>query len=168
MSGLVGVREFVLPLRLVDQTLELLGRAGAEGYEAFVLLGGRLASEGSRFDFSSAYFPEQTTSQSSDGLLVVVKGDALFRVNRAFYQRGLVLGGQIHSHPGAAYHSDTDDAFPLMTLLGGLSGVVPDFGRAGRKGLRNWAWYRLQGPRRWAEIGNETTISFVDDAGRPS
>ena len=42
-----------------------------------------------------------------------------FRVNRTFYEQGLTLAGQVHSHPADAYHSDTDDAYPLMTLIGG-------------------------------------------------
>lgn len=39
------VREFVIPLDLVDQTLEPLQDAGTSGYEAFVLWGGRLLSD---------------------------------------------------------------------------------------------------------------------------
>ena len=142
---LAGVEEFIVPLDLVDQTLEPLQEAGLEGFEAFVLWGGRLAGDERALVFESAYVPEQTTSRTKEGLLVVVEGDALFRVNRAFYQQGLILAGQVHSHPTAAYHSDTDDAYPLMTLAGGFSGVVPDFGEGGRERLDEWAWYRLVG-----------------------
>jgi hypothetical protein len=157
---LCGVEEFVVPLGLVDQTLGPLQEAGREGYEAFVLWGGRLGGDGGTLVFESAYFPEQTTSRTKDGLLVVVEGDALFRVNRAFYERGLILAGQVHSHPTDAYHSDTDDAYPLMTLVGGLSGVVPDFGDGGRERLGEWAWYRLVGPGDWAAVGPTTRIVF--------
>jgi hypothetical protein len=157
---LVDVEEFVIPLDLVNQTLEPLQKAGRNGFEAFVLWGGRFEGSPKRFKFVSAYFPEQTTSRGEEGLLVVVKGEALFRVNRAFYERGLILGGQVHSHPTDAYHSDTDDAYPLMTLAGGLSGVVPDFGKGGRARLEEWAWYRLVGRGEWAAVGAETRISF--------
>jgi hypothetical protein len=34
---------------------------------------------------------------------------------------------QIHTHPGAAYHSATDDAFPLIRAAGFLSLVIPRF-----------------------------------------
>ena len=70
------VEEFVIPLALVDQTLEPLQEAGRHGYEAFVLWGGRL-DRPNRFEFVSAYFPEQKTSRSDGGLLVVVEGEAL-------------------------------------------------------------------------------------------
>lgn len=157
---LAAIEEFVVPLRLVDQTLEPLHEAGEQGYEAFVLWGGRTDQGGRRFEFVSAYFPEQTMSRSDDGLLVVVDGASLFRVNRAFYAHGLTLAAQVHSHPTDAYHSDTDDTYPLMTLVGGLSAVVPDFGRGGRERLDDWAWYRLAGAREWAPVGDETRIAF--------
>jgi hypothetical protein len=155
---LAVVEEFVVPMDLVDQTLGPLQEAGQHGYEAFVLWGGRLEEQ--RFEFVSAYFPEQTTSRGEEGLLVYVEGEALFRVNRAFYEHGLILGGQVHSHPTAAYHSDTDDTYPLMTLIGGLSGVVPDFGDGGRDRIGEWAWYRLIGTGEWAPVGDETRITF--------
>jgi hypothetical protein len=94
-------------------------------------------------------------------LLVTVEGEALFRVNRAFYEQGLALAGQIHSHPTDAYHSATDDTFPLMTLVGGLSGVVPDFGEGGAKRLSDWAWYRLAGYAEWEPIGAGTRLVFA-------
>lgn len=36
---------------------------------------------------------------------------------------------QVHTHPGAAYHSGTDDAFPLINSTGFLSLVIPRFGQ---------------------------------------
>jgi hypothetical protein len=156
---LEAVREFVIPLQLVDQTLEPLHEAGRRGYEAFVLWGGRFLDD-DRFEFVSAYFPEQTTSRGEEGLLVRVDGEALFRVNRAFYESGLVLGGQVHSHPTDAYHSEIDDTYPLVTLVGALSGVVPDFGDGGRERLSEWAWYRLVAVGEWAPVGGETRIEF--------
>jgi len=157
---LKNVQEFAIPLELVDQTLEPLQEAGSRGYEAFVLWGGRRVGE-TRFEFVSAYFPTQTTTRGEEGLLVLVGGEALFRVNQAFYKRGLILGGQVHSHPTEAYHSQTDDAYPLMTLIGGLSGVVPNFGEGGRERLQEWAWYRLVGARDWAATGDETKLDFL-------
>lgn len=34
---------------------------------------------------------------------------------------------QIHTHPGEAFHSATDDAFPIIHAAGFLSLVIPDF-----------------------------------------
>ncbi|MDP1912386.1 hypothetical protein [Brevundimonas sp.] len=40
---------------------------------------------------------------------------------------GLGIRVQIHTHPGAAYHSATDDAFPIIHQPGFLSLVIPRF-----------------------------------------
>lgn len=154
------VRKFLVPRTLVTQTLRPLQHAGRQGHEAFVLWGGVAQGEGV-FAFRSAYVPRQTATRSSRGLLVVVDGAELFRVNREFYRHGLTLAGQIHSHPTDAYHSNTDDAYPLITLKGGVSGVVPDFGRGGETRLRDWAWYRLAGPGDWTPVEAETLITVV-------
>jgi hypothetical protein len=154
------VKEFVLPRALVSQTLRPLQAAGRQGHEAFVLWGGR-AEGNSAFRFEQAYFPRQTATRSEHGLLVVVEGAELFRVNRDFFRLGLTLAGQVHSHPTDAYHSATDDEYPLITLRGGLSGVVPDFGRGGERRLNEWAWYRLAEARDWAPVAADPTIRVV-------
>lgn len=158
---LTGISEFVVPFDLVKKTLKPLQRAGKRGYEAFVLWGGRTQDDGRCFAFETAYVPRQTMSRTRAGLLVTVDGEALFEANRAFYDRGLTLAAQVHSHPTAAYHSDTDDAYPLMTLVGGLSGVVPNFGRGGSRGVTDWAWYRLVDVGDWAPLDETTKISFA-------
>jgi hypothetical protein len=38
---------------------------------------------------------------------------------------------QVHTHPDDAYHSDTDNTYPIATTLGSLSIVVPNFAREG-------------------------------------
>lgn len=155
---LEDINEFVVPTELIEMTLETLRDAGSKGFEAFVLWGGEISDDGLTFTFGSVFVPEQTTSRTEDGLLVVVDGDALFRVNKAFYDQGLILGGQVHSHPTDAYHSATDDLHPMMTLVGGLSVVVPDFGKDGTLALDRWAWYRLAGPGRWEPLDQRTEL----------
>ena len=149
-SGLSEVKEFYVPRLVLDPTLEVLQSAGADGNEAFVVWGGE-ASNG-KLRFTSALRPPQHAISGPDGVGVHVSGEALFELNRVLFSRGEVLAGQVHSHPGEAYHSDTDDHFPLVTLLGALSLVVPDFGERGRKGMASWAWYRLAGPSVWRPL----------------
>lgn len=158
--SLEHIREFLLPRTLIAQTLAPLQKAGRAGNEAFVLWGGQARGRAA-FEFRQGYLPKQTATRTRHGLLVVVDGAELFRVNREFYRQGLTLAGQIHSHPTNAYHSDTDDTYPLITLKGGLSVVVPDFGRGGQDQLSNWAWYRLAGTGDWALVGAETRITIT-------
>jgi hypothetical protein len=62
---------------------------------------------------------------------VKVDGEALHDLNAWLYEAGETLAVQIHCHPKRAYHSKTDDTFPIVTALGGASVVVPHFCRAG-------------------------------------
>ena len=71
-----------------------------------------------------------------------VEADELHRLNVWLYENAERLAIQVHSHPTEAFHSDTDDAYPIVTTLGGLSLVVPDFARYGVRGPET-ALYRL-------------------------
>jgi hypothetical protein len=54
---------------------------------------------------------------------------------------------RIHSHPGLAFHSDTDDRNPALTFEGAVSVVVPFFGLGLRNGLDACALYELRAGR---------------------
>jgi hypothetical protein len=156
--GLLDVDRFIIPAAILDNTLQTLADAGGDGDEAFVLWSGVLENDGTKLRITTATRPEQQPQAGPDGLLVVVPGTALAEVNLACYRRGEILAGQVHTHPNEAYHSATDDHYPLVTLLGALSLVVPDFARGGRTGMPRWASYRLTGPGRWSPIDPETTV----------
>lgn len=126
---------------MLRETETTLRDAGREGFEAFVFWSGQM--EGSRFAVRTAHVPGQTGYRSTRGLSVRVEGEALHRLNVWLYENEEVLGAQVHAHPSAAYHSDTDDSFPIVTSIGGLSLVVPNFCRRGL--LRGSAAYRLTG-----------------------
>lgn len=58
---------------------------------------------------------------------------------------------RIHSHPGYAFHSPTDDNNPALCYQGALSIVVPFYGLGLRQGLRACAVYvRHEG--RWVGL----------------
>ena len=96
------------------------------------------------------HVPQQTAYRLTEGLCVRVEGSELHRLNVWLFEHEERLAIQVHSHPTAAYHSETDDAFPIVTTRGGLSLVVPDFGRLGVRGPRT-ALYRL-GVSGWDEL----------------
>lgn len=160
-SPLRAVDTFRIGSEAVYRTLEVLRGAGKDGFEAFVLWGGRVSQDGRILTFDSVIAPQQTAHKTSDGLLVTVDGGALFQVNRTLYERGELLAGQVHSHPTDAYHSDTDDHNPLVTLTGALSVVVPDFAANAPDDLSDWAWYRLVGTGRWDPLGAADRIEIA-------
>jgi hypothetical protein len=62
---------------------------------------------------------------------------------------------QVHSHPREAFHSATDDRFPIVSTPGFLSVVVPDFAQ-GRLDVRPWFVAELQADGSWKRLANET------------
>lgn len=161
---LTPVRELQIPNDVLEPTLEFLAKKGEHGEEGFVVWGGRHLDEHT-LQFTSSYVPEQTAHKSPEGLLVVVDGEALFRMNRSFYERGEVAAGQVHTHPTDAYHSSTDDHFPLVTLCGALSLVIPDFAKHGRDAMDRWAWYRLREHGLWDPASLSQTRIVVEVEG---
>ncbi len=58
---------------------------------------------------------------------------------------------RIHSHPGYAFHSATDDRNPALRYEGALSIVVPYFGLGLRAGLEACGVF-VRRHRRWVEL----------------
>ena len=132
MNTFNSIREFLVPSDICDKTDRALRKAGDSRKEHFVLWSGVIDED--RFLARTFHSPRQTAYQFESGLCVRVEGDELNRLNRWLYEHGERLAVQIHSHPTEAFHSDTDDAYPMVTTLGGLSLVVPDFCRYGVRG----------------------------------
>jgi hypothetical protein len=158
-QGLLGIRGFIIPTPLVRETIRFLQLVGAKGCEGFVLWGGRVIDP-ITFRFERAIIPAQEASVTEDGLLVTVSGESLFDVNRTLHESGIILGAQVHSHPTSAYHSSTDDQYPLATLVGALSVVIPNFAREAPRDMDDWAWYRLSASATWDPVEDDVTVTF--------
>lgn len=66
---------------------------------------------------------------------------------------------QVHTHPGRAFHSETDDKFPIVHVPGFLSLVIPSFGR-GQIGFDGAYLARLTERGEWqrADVGEVIEI----------
>jgi hypothetical protein len=58
---------------------------------------------------------------------------------------------QVHTHPGAAFHSGTDDTWPVIHSPGFLSLVIPNFA-AGPIGFSDAYLAELLGSGKWREV----------------
>ncbi len=58
---------------------------------------------------------------------------------------------QAHTHPGKAFHSPTDDAFPIVHTTGFLSLVIPNFA-LGPIGFQDAYLAEIQKDGRWREV----------------
>jgi len=65
----------------------------------------------------------------------------------------LSVKAQAHTHPGEAFHSATDDNWPIVSQEGFFSIVIPDFA-TGETSLEN-AWIgRLGGDGTWSRLAS--------------
>jgi hypothetical protein len=124
-GNLMDVTQVSLPAQVRQTTRNHLRDVGLEGLEGMVLWAGRFA--GATFQVTDAIVPQQQGHRTEHGLAVSVPGDELHRINMWLYRNKLRLIAQVHSHPGHAYHSETDDEYAIATALGSFSLVVPDF-----------------------------------------
>lgn len=149
---------FFVPRQIADDTDEQLREAGRLGYERFVLWTGVIRQN--EFDVATMHVPRQRAYRLPDGLCVRVEGDELHRLNVWLFEHEQRLAIQVHAHPTEAYHSDTDDTFPIVTTRGGLSLVVPDFAQRGVRG-DGTALYRLSASG-WIELSLEVSRRLLD------
>src|SRR2546425_8616923 len=119
MNTFESITRFLVPALVVQETDAQLRAAGRDHSECFVLWSG--VQDRNTFLVRTAHVPRQTAYRYSTGLGVRVDGDELHRLNIWLFQHHEQLGVQVHSHPTEAYHSETDDTYPIVTVRGGLS-----------------------------------------------
>ena len=67
---------------------------------------------------------------------------------------------QVHTHPGRAFHSPTDDEFPIVSQPGFISVVIPGFAR-GEETL-DGAWVgRLRPDGEWQRLPGATEVFTI-------
>lgn len=121
----------------------VLENAGAIGAEA----AGMLVAVDDRV--TRSIFPHQVAGRFPNSWVEVTDGGkAQLAAELALNERYV---SRIHSHPGLAFHSPTDDRNPALQFEGAISIVVPFFGLGLRAGLdatavfvhRNRTWIGL-------------------------
>lgn len=152
MINFDNIKEVHLNSKTLDQTQQWLIEAGNKKDESFVLWAGKFITD-FIFNVTTGIYPEQKAFRTPSGIGVYVSGEEMFKISKWLYENELVLISQVHSHPTYAYHSTTDNSFPLVTTVGQFSIVVPYFARLGIV-LQNCAIYRLNSYNSWVEVNN--------------
>jgi|SRR5579862_5557890 len=67
---------------------------------------------------------------------------------------------QVHTHPGEAFHSPTDDAFPIIHKPGFLSLVIPNFG-LGPVGFNEAFLTEIQPDGGWQQVAIPSRLVFT-------
>lgn len=156
--GLLDLEQVIVPMSLAEAANQHLRDVGREGYEGFALWAGR--RKGNVFQVVETVIPTQQGLRSLNGVCVTVDGDELFRLNVHLFENGLSLVAQLHSHPGAAFHSETDDSFPIATTAGAFSLVVPNFA-VHPFALERCATYRLIPGRGWVQLAPKSVCELI-------
>ncbi|MCA0049445.1 Mov34/MPN/PAD-1 family protein [Mesorhizobium sp. B283B1A] len=158
MTALEAVSTVDLPRDCVSAVQAHLRSVGQQGHEGMALWVG--VQQEQHFAVTEAVIPAQRHIRTSDGVCVMVPAEELHRLNVWLYRRGLTLLAQIHSHPGRAYHSTTDDAYAIATTVGCLSLVVPNFARDPFD-LARVAAYRLDAEANWNEVAPAALMRMI-------
>jgi hypothetical protein len=158
MNGFLAVTDIQVPWSVVDEANSHLREVGRRGLEGFSLWAGR--QNGQSFSVETNIIPVQTGHRSESGVCVSVDSQELHRINVWLYENSMTLIAQLHSHPTEAYHSDTDDAYPIATTVGSLSIVVPNYARQPFS-LAASAVYRLIPQRGWVFMSPKEVTSLI-------
>jgi hypothetical protein len=157
MSDLLGISKITLPKACLTSAHAHLRHVGQYSAEAFALWAG--LRDGAVFQITQSIIPEQRALLMDSGICVTVGSKELHRINIWLYERQLTLIAQLHTHPDRAYHSETDDMYPIATADGSLSLVVPNFARE-PFALENCAIYRLYS-QRWLQLSIDDVIRLI-------
>jgi hypothetical protein len=126
----------VVPLSIVDETLDALRRFGA--VENIVYWAGLEEDDHARI--VRLIEPEAHRTRR----YVRVDGEEVARIVNEIYERGEVLIVQLHTHPAAEDHSETDDCGTVSKRNGFISLVVPFFALLSKPNAPLWFGYELQ------------------------
>jgi hypothetical protein len=158
MKGFLGIERIMVPQEVVDGTIEFLRHRGTMGLEAFALWAG--VAEGNIFYVRANIIPAQSGHSSDEGVCVSVGPEELHRLNVWLYENKMGLIAQIHSHPTEAYHSETDDAYPIATTVGCISIVIPNFARQSFS-VGRCAIYRLDESKEWSYLDTPEVSKLI-------
>lgn len=147
---------YAVPRAVLEDTGRLLRARGLHGLEAVVLWIGTVRDPYNGI-IVAAVQPGQVAYSGADGCAVEVPPDALSEIISSLPAGAFVLA-RVHSHPGAAYHSDVDDTNMLIAHDGAISIVVPNFAAA-PVDLSHCSINELRHPAGWRELSPQEVSS---------
>lgn len=115
------MQRYRVPIGVLDETFKYFRGCGAAGRECQVLWIGPWSdvlrvSEAVHTRHRSHAFGFEVESEWLNGFWLELAS------------RKMGIRCQVHTHPGRAFHSGTDDKFPIVHIQGFLSLVIPNFG----------------------------------------
>lgn len=162
---------WVVPRRVVDETVGALSNIESEVFVLWTTPKMPARSRGNRtragrilgriraalpafahrrISIGRAIIPEQDTHAGADGAYVHIPGRELRRIEFDNYERGERNAVQIHTHPSSnTCMSELDREWEVVTHVGALSIIVPDYCRGGIESFRKASVYEREAGGRW-------------------
>jgi hypothetical protein len=159
MANFSDIRKVLFPQSILSQAFDFMRRAGQKGFESVTLFAGN--SNEDIYHITELYIPVQKSYKTEHGLMYEVSTDELAKLDDWLYDEQLTLLCQMHTHPGEAYHSTADDQNCIVTSVGGISIVIPDFA-SDHISLDNWAVYRLGRDSGWSELSSKEVHALIE------
>ncbi len=116
------ISQIRVPRTILEKTAQHIAAFATRGQECMVFWSGKLVGH-NKAHISSCICPEQRTSF----VTIEIPLRETARVHHLLAMREEFLFVQVHSHPGDAFHSATDDIYPITHKPGFISIVVPYF-----------------------------------------
>ena len=154
MKGVLCINKITLNQKHLNEVFAFLRETGKNNVEGIALFAGII--HGNVFEEKAVIIPKQTGYILEEGLTYAVENEELHSINVWLYENKMQLIAQIHSHPSTAYHSSTDDRYPIVDTYGGISIVVPDFA-INIFTLDKCAIYRLSLKKTWDKLTSTET-----------
>ena len=136
-----------IPQYVLHQAERYLREHGSRGEEGMVLWSGIRLGENKAMVKSCIHPQQYCTPVSFD-----VPLDESQRINVLLEQKKEVIIAQVHTHPGRAFHSGTDDNFPVTFIVGLFSIVVPNFCKGKLTTLLQCRIWEHMGLGKWQEL----------------
>ncbi|MBA7573889.1 hypothetical protein ES708_15690 [subsurface metagenome] len=133
-----SINNIILPETVLRDTFKVFRDYGNHFLEACALWVGVDSKD--IFYIKEVWFPPQENSMID----YYVSDIDVHMINVKLNKKNYSAIAQLHTHPNGAFHSCIDDEFPILTLPGSLSIVIPDFANLPIKSsLNEMVVYRL-------------------------
>jgi len=140
-----------IPRPVLEKTTQFLRQLGDERKEGMVFWGGIEVIDGPIY-VTTCFIPKISRASSISVHVYPSEGAKVISEAR---KRGLEIVAQVHSHPGTAFHSSTDDEYAFAYSKRFLSIVIRNFGREGMEPLTKCCIMSYEGRGKWHEYSPE-------------
>jgi hypothetical protein len=137
-----------IPLYVQEQTIAHIRECGSNNEEGFVAWSG--VWHNSKLIVKSAIVPIDNYTKHYASMRF--SDEIIESVADSILAKGEILIAQVHSHPFEAFHSITDNRYPLIHRRGFYSLVIPYFGKWGFDNFNVFKIFEYLEDNNWIEL----------------